>query len=106
MPGNQRIDDLMREMLTNDKRARRYYLRKLINEAGCPGKSRQAMESAERWFGVSTVEELQKLLDEIPKPRTTTKRGRHARASRETRRHPVESWEGQSVPRQEVGHVG
>ena len=103
MPHNRTLDEIMREQVANDKGPRRYFLRKLIREIDSPGKRQRALSNAERWFDASTLEELQALLDAMPAPRTTTKRGKHARARRESRHTTIESWNDQSVPKQKAG---
>ena len=92
------FDNHMRESISNDKTLKRWYLRRLIKELASPGKRESALRRAENLFGVSTTAELQALLGAMPQPRTINKRGKR-------RNRPSvkpESWNGQSVQRQEA----
>ncbi len=95
-------DDFWRRQMECDRSLRRWWLQKLIKELENPGKRQSALRNAERWFGTTSAAEVQALLDAMPQPRTTTKRGRKGQRRRLLREPPVESWGGHSVKRQEA----
>ena len=73
-------DDFWRQQMERNRVLRRWWLQKLVKELENLGKRQQALRTAERWFGVTRGEDVQALLDAMPQPRTTTKRGKKGNA--------------------------
>ena len=72
-------DDFWRQLVEGDRVMRRWCLRSLIKELEVPGKREFALRSARCLFGATSAEELQALLDAMPTPRITNKRGKRGR---------------------------
>ena len=99
-------DDYWRQRMERNRVLRRWWLEKLVKELENPGKRQHALLTAERWFGVTRGEDVQALLDAMPQPRTTTKRGEKGKRLRMMREQDVGSWSGHSVTRQHAAGVG
>lgn len=95
-------DDFWRRRMERHRSLRRWWLQKLVREVENSGKRQSALRTAERWFGVTSAEEVQTFLHAMPQPRTATRRGRNGQRRRLLREPPVESWGGHSVKRQEA----
>jgi hypothetical protein len=99
-------DNYWRQRMERDRVLRRWCLQKLARELEVPGKRDEALSRAQRWFGVTNAEGVQALLDAMPRPRTTPKRGEKGQRRRMLREQDVGSWSGHSVTRQHAAGVG
>ena len=95
-------DNYWRQRMERDRVLRRWCLQKLARELEVPGKRDEALSRAQRWFGVTNAEGVQALLDAMPRPRTTPKRGEKGQRRRMLGDQYVGSWSGHSVKRQEA----
>ena len=95
-------DNYWRQRMERDRVLRRWCLQKLARELEVPGKRDAALSRAQRWFGVTDAEGVQALLDAMPRPRTTPKRGEKGQRRRMLGDQYVGSWSGHSVKRQEA----
>ena len=95
-------DDFWRQEMESNRVLRRWWLQRLIKELENLGKRQDALRIAERWFGVTRAEDVQALLDAMPKPRTTTKRGKKGKLRRMLRDRDADPWVGHSVKRQDA----
>ena len=95
-------DDYWRQRMERDRVLRRWCLQKLARELENPSKRDEALSRAQRWFGVSNAEGVQALLDAMPRPRTTPKRGKRGQRRRMLGEPDVGSWSGHSVKRQDA----
>ena len=95
-------DDFWRRRMESDRVLRRWSLRRLVKELANPGKRQHALREAERRFDVTSAEDLQALLDAMPQPRTTTKRGQKGRLRRMLREQDIDPWVGHSAKRQDT----
>ena len=99
-------DDFWRQEMERNRVLRRWCLQGLVKELENPGKRQHALRTAELWFGVTRGEDVQALLDAMPQPRITAKRGEKGQRRRMMREQDVGSWNGLSVKKQEAADLG
>ena len=80
-------EDKWRELLEQNRAIRRWYLQTLVKELRDPGKRDVALQSAQRWFGVTSEEELRFMLDVVT---IVDKRGAQLDKNRAYRRHALQ----------------
>ena len=95
-------EDFWRQRFEQDRVLRRWQLQKLLKELENPGKRQSALRTAKCWFDANSAEELQPLLDAMPKPRTIAKRGKKGRRPWAVLEEEDAEWTERSVQRQEA----
>lgn len=95
-------EDFWRQRMARDRVLRRWTLQKLLKELENPGKRQSALRTAKRWFDANSAEELQALLDAMPKPRTTARRDKKGRRRWSVLEEEDTEWIAHSVQGQGV----